>query len=158
MRFSIFFLLPMSFFMLLWGLLSSSKEPMGVSEDFRSSNLFVSTSSKILMDGVDTRELLIGKKSLSSADIQNKLRDIDDQIRELEEKKRGYLAMALRHEDQAERLQFEEHWFLEAKRHMELADENRQAASEIQKEIDRLKALRTRILQENGAGDGFEDL
>jgi hypothetical protein len=89
---------------------------------------------------------------------QAELQEIDDQIRELEDMKRGFLAKMLRHQDQAERLQFRERYYLEARRHMELAEENRQAAEQIQVEIDRLKQRRRQILEKNGAGDGFEDL
>jgi hypothetical protein len=91
--------------------------------------------------------------------------DIDEQILELENMKRGYIAKALRHEDQAERMQFENSMWLEARRHWELAAENRQMAARIQVEIDRLKAKRLQILRENGdtmlpakGGDGFEDI
>lgn len=90
--------------------------------------------------------------------IQAELQDIDDQIRELEEIKRGYEAMALRHLDQAQRQQFRDRYYLEAKRHFELAEENEQAAEAVQVEIDRLKKRRRQILQQNGAGDGFEDI
>jgi hypothetical protein len=96
-------------------------------------------------------------KSVES-NTQAELQEVDDQIRELEDMKRGFLAKALRHQDQAERLQFRERYYLEARRHMELAEENRQAAEQIQVEIDRLKLRRRQILEKNGAGDGFEDL
>jgi len=89
---------------------------------------------------------------------QAELQRIDDQIRELEEMKRGFVAKALRHEDQAERLQYKDRYYLESRRHLELADENRQAAAEVQREIDRLKERRRQLLTKYGAGDGFEDL
>ncbi len=96
---------------------------------------------------------------------QENVADIDNQILELERMKRGYEAKALRHEDQAERLQFDHDTWLEAKRHMQLADENREMAKRIQAEIDRLKARRLEILRQNGdntlppeGGDGFEDI
>ncbi len=90
--------------------------------------------------------------------VQLQLQEIDDQIRELEEIKRGFEAKALRHLDQAQRKQFRERYYLEAKRHFELAEENEQAAEAVQVEIDRLKKRRRQILQQNGAGDGFEDI
>lgn len=97
--------------------------------------------------------------------LQAMVADIDDQILQLEELKRGYIAKALRHEDQAERMQFEHDYYLEAKKHMELAAENREMAARIQVEIERLKEKRLRILRENGdtllppkGGDGFEDI
>jgi hypothetical protein len=97
------------------------------------------------------------QKPMSKKDAAE-LQEIDDQIRELEEIKKGFEAKALRHIDQAQRQQFKDRYYLEAKRHMELADENQQAADEVQREIDRLKARRRQILERNGAGDGFEDL
>ncbi len=97
---------------------------------------------------------------------QLEIQDIDNQIQELEGIKRGYESKAIRHEDQAERLQFENDNFLEAKRHMELADENWEMAARIQLEINVLKKRRMLILRQNGegerlpppGGDGFEDL
>lgn len=89
---------------------------------------------------------------------QAELQEIDDQIRELEGIKRGFISKALRHEDQAERMQYQNKYYLEARRHFELAEENRRAADQVQVEIDRLKARRRQILQKHGAGDGFEDL
>jgi hypothetical protein len=97
------------------------------------------------------------QKPLSSK-TQAELQEIDDQIRELEEMKRGFLAKALRHEDQAQRQQFKERYYLESRRHLELAEENRRAAAQVQLEIDRLKQRRRQILEKHGAGDGFEDL
>jgi len=79
--------------------------------------------------------------------VQEQVADIDDQILELQEMKRGFEARALRHEDQAERLQFDPKWNLETRRHLQLADENRQKAARVQKEIDRLKAKRAKLLQ-----------
>src|SRR3990167_10366818 len=70
---------------------------------------------------------------------------IDQEIERLEEVKRGYEAKALRHENQAERLQFDGQTYLETRRHLELADENRQKAAEVQKEIDRLRAERAKL-------------
>jgi len=92
------------------------------------------------------------------SDVVAELQDIEDQILELEDIRRGFIGKALRHEDQAERLQFRDRYYLEARRHMELAEENRKAAAQVQVEIDRLKERRRQILQKHGAGDGFEDL
>ena len=61
--------------------------------------------------------------------------------------KRGYESRALRHENQAERLQFEDQAYLETRRHNQLADENRAKAAAVQKEIDRLEAEKKRLLQ-----------
>ena len=88
---------------------------------------------------------------------QKQIALIDDQIRELEEMKRGYESRALRHQDQALRLQFNQEWNLEVRRHLELADANLEKAAMVQKEIDRLKEKRKQLLEEQGAPD-FEDL
>jgi hypothetical protein len=81
---------------------------------------------------------------------QENLVDIDAQILDLEQLKMGYEAKALRHEDQAARLQFDHETWLEARRHMQLTDHNRKLVAEIQIEIDRLKVRRLEILRQNG--------
>jgi len=62
-------------------------------------------------------------------------------------------------------MQFEDRTWLEARRHWQLAEENREMAARIQVEIDRLKVRRLEILRRNGentlppkGGDGFEDI
>jgi hypothetical protein len=87
---------------------------------------------------------------LFAANANQDLLEIDAKIKELTEMKRGYEAKALRHENQAERLQFEDRALLETRRHLQLADENRQKAARIQEEIDKLKAQREIILRKNG--------
>lgn len=79
--------------------------------------------------------------------IQAQIVEIDRQISELENLKRGFEARALRHEDYAQRLQFEDRAMLETRRHNELADENRAKADRVQQEIDRLQAERRKLLQ-----------
>ena len=74
-----------------------------------------------------------------------KVQQIDEQIQELEDMKRGFEAKALRHEDQADRLQFDDQTYLEMRRHNQLAAENRAKAAAVQKEIDRLKAERAKL-------------
>ena len=58
---------------------------------------------------------------------------------ELEEKKKGYEAKAIKHANQGDRLQFVQGELQTAKRHWKLAKENRKIAEKIQKEIDALK-------------------
>ena len=70
---------------------------------------------------------------------------IDRQIEELTRLKRGYEAKASRHEDQAERLQFEDRSTLEARRHVQLAAENREKASILQQEIDKLSLEKAKL-------------
>lgn len=74
------------------------------------------------------------------------VQQIDQQIQELEEMKRGFEARALRHEDQADRLQFDDQTYLETRRHNQLAAENRAKAAAVQKEIDRLQAEKNKLL------------
>ena len=89
--------------------------------------------------------------------MQKEIALIDEEILELEKMKRGYEARALRHQDQAIRLQFNQEWNLEMRRHLELADENLEKAALVQKEIDRLNIRRKQLIEELGAPD-FEDL
>lgn len=101
-----------------------------------------------------------------SKQAQEQIQQIDQQILQLEEIKRGYEAKAIRHEEQVERLQFQDQAYLEMRRHQELADENWEMAARVQEEINRLKKQRMLILRQNGeggrlpppGGDGFEDI
>lgn len=72
---------------------------------------------------------------------------IDEQIAELEEIKMGYEARALRHEDYAEYLQFDQEAVLETRRHLQLAEENRAKAERVQAEIDKLEARKQKLLR-----------
>ncbi len=76
-----------------------------------------------------------------SAEIQK----IDSEIEELQRMKRGYDARALRHENQAEYLQFDQQAVLETRRHLQLADENRNKAALIQERIDQLNARKLKL-------------
>jgi hypothetical protein len=77
----------------------------------------------------------------TSPDVQK----IDSEIEQLEEMKRGYESRALRHENQAEYLQFNQQAVLETRRHLQIASENRNKAAAVQKQIDRLKAKRAKL-------------
>lgn len=70
---------------------------------------------------------------------------IDVEIQELEEMKRGYEAKALKHDDTATYLQFDTEAVLETRRHIQLAEENRNKAALVQERIDRLKARRAEL-------------
>lgn len=83
--------------------------------------------------------------NLASSQKEMQIQQIDQQIQELEDMKRGYEAKALRHEDQADRLQFNDQTYLETRRHIQLADENRAKAAAVQKEIDRLQTERAKL-------------
>lgn len=95
---------------------------------------------------------------LTATTKSTEIEQINAQIEQLEDEKMGYEAAALRHEDQAERMQFENRMVLETRRHLELAQENREKAAIIQKEIDQLKARKKVILQKLSPPDGFEDI
>ena len=79
--------------------------------------------------------------------IQQQVNEIDYHIAELQEMKRGYESRALRHENQAEYLQFEQQAVLETRRHLQLAEENRRKAAEVQQKIDQLEAQKMRLLK-----------
>ncbi len=81
-----------------------------------------------------------------STAVQEKIKAIDLQIQDLEDMKRGFESRARRHDDQAQRLQFEDRAVLETRRHQELADENRAKARRVQEEIDRLQAKKQKLL------------
>ena len=82
---------------------------------------------------------------------QDQIEQIDAQIKELKEMKRGYNARAIRAEDQADRLQFEDHFVLETRRYYRIAEENRAKAAKIQEEIDRLEAQESRAVKKSSA-------
>ena len=84
--------------------------------------------------------------SLALSQKETLINQIDAQIQELEEMKRGFEARATFHEDQANRLQFDDQTYLETRRHNQLADENRAKAAATQKEIDRLEAEKAKLL------------
>ena len=92
-----------------------------------------------------------------STQVESQIQSIDAQIKELQDKKRGFEAKALRHQDQAERLQFENRNFLEAKRHMELAEENREKANFIQMQIDKLKEKKKTLLTSTSGLFSYEN-
>ena len=85
--------------------------------------------------------------SISLSQKESQIQQIETQIQELEEIKRGYESKVAIHEDQASRLQFDDQTYLETRRQNQLAEENRAKATAIQKEIDRLKAERAKLLK-----------
>jgi hypothetical protein len=76
-----------------------------------------------------------------------RIQQINQQIEELQEMKRGFEARALRHESQAEYLQFDDQTYLETRRHNQLAAENRAKAAAVQEQIDRLQAEKQKLQQ-----------
>ena len=79
--------------------------------------------------------------------IDFQIQQIDQEISELKDMKRGYEAKALRHENLGETRQFESEYTLETRRHYQLAEQNRQIAKKIQTDIDRLEEKKKAILQ-----------
>ncbi len=73
------------------------------------------------------------------------VQQINAQIEELQEIKRGYEARALRHEDQAIYLQFNDKALLEQRRHIQIAQDYRAKAARVQIEIDQLKEQRDKL-------------
>ncbi len=73
------------------------------------------------------------------------LQKIDTELQQLEEMKRGYESRALRHDDMATYLQFDSEAVLETRRHLQLAEENRNKAALVQERIDRLKAKKEQL-------------
>ncbi len=85
--------------------------------------------------------------SATLAQKESQARLIDLQIQELQEKKLGFEAKVVRHENLADRLQFNDEIYLETRRHIQLVDENRIKAEAVQQEIDRLQAEKELILK-----------
>lgn len=78
----------------------------------------------------------------------NQIERIDQQIEQLREMKRGYESHAIRAQDQADRLQFEDHFVLETRRYYRIADQNREKAEKVQEMIDRLEAEKEELLNQ----------
>lgn len=83
----------------------------------------------------------VGHTASNAVEIQK----IDSQIQQLQEMKRGYEGRALKHENMAEYLQFDQQAVLETRRHLQLAEENRNKASLVQEQIDRLNAKKQQL-------------
>jgi len=84
---------------------------------------------------------LAGHAMSRSEEIQH----IDTEIAQLQDVKRGYEARALRHENLAEYLQFDQQAYLETRRHWQLAEENRNKAALVQRKIDLLEARKAKL-------------
>jgi hypothetical protein len=82
--------------------------------------------------------------SISKAN-KSEIAALDKKIAELEEMKKGYEAAAIKHANQAERLQFIEGQLQVAKKHWKLADENKKIAAKIQGQIDELKMRKAKL-------------
>lgn len=89
-----------------------------------------------------------GASSLMALSSKNaeEIARIDSQIEELQRMKRGFESRALRHDSQAEYLQFDDQAYLETRRHWQLAEENRIKAAKVQEEIDKLQVRRQQLV------------
>ena len=85
----------------------------------------------------------VGHAASNAGEIQK----IDGQIEQLQEMKRGYEGRALKHENMAEYLQFDQEAVLETRRHLQLAEENRNKAALVQEQLDRLNAKKKQLLE-----------
>ena len=77
-----------------------------------------------------------------SKKVTKKSSTIDEEIKYLEDVKRGYEAKATMYADRAQELQFEEDRLQDAKRYWRLSDLNKKAAEEVEKEIETKKKQR----------------
>jgi len=74
-----------------------------------------------------------------TANYPEELQELDNKMEELRALKRGFESRAIRAEDQADRMQFEDRYALEARRYYQIAADNREKAEKIQMEIDKLE-------------------
>ncbi len=75
------------------------------------------------------------------------IEQIDERIEELKEMKRGFEGKAIRAENQAERMQFEDRYLLETRQYFRVAEENRRKAELAQEEIDRLEKKKAELFE-----------
>ncbi len=87
---------------------------------------------------------------------QEELAQIDEEIKKLEDLRDRRLSAAARAEDQGMRWQFMQNQKQEAKRAFQRADDNRQAAKELQERIDALKKRRTYLVEDHKEADAHK--
>lgn len=90
--------------------------------------------------------LVLGWMSGAVSQKQAEVEQIDSRIEELKEVKRGFEGKAIRAENQAERMQFEDQFILETRQYFKAAEENRRKAQLVQEEIDRLEKKKAELL------------
>jgi hypothetical protein len=98
-----------------------------------------------LIDKKEKGSQLFAKASLEEPLIE--IQKIDAEIKELEDMKRGFEARALTHENFAEYLQFEQQAVLETRKHIQIAQENRNKAAMVQERINRLNEKKQQLLK-----------
>ncbi len=109
---------------------------------------FLTMGMFVLVFGIFGISKTFSNNTKSQANIyqSQEIKDIDSKITELEEMKRGYEARAIKHKNQAQRLQFVNGELQTAKRHWQLAEENTRIATRIQHQIDDLKVQRQDLI------------
>lgn len=88
---------------------------------------------------------------------QEKIAQIDTNIKKLTNLKNLELAKAARAQDQGDRLQFNSNNTLDARRYWQEAETSREIADRYQLEIDKLKAQKAAIQKEHGIEIPTED-
>lgn len=90
-----------------------------------------------------------GVESARVIDPRSELEHIDASIKTLAEERDRFLAAAAREEDKGMRWQFMQDQKQEAKRAFQRADANKEAAAQVQAQIDALNARRMQLLKDN---------
>jgi ribosomal protein L9 len=85
---------------------------------------------------------------ISASTSEKRIHFLTGKITELKEIKRGFIAKALMHENQAQRLQFINGEELEAKKHAILASKYRLASKKVQQVINQLKKEKCTLCKE----------
>lgn len=80
-------------------------------------------------------------------DCRTKIEEIDREIQYLEDLKRGLDGRAIRYENQAQRLQFDQEQLIEAKRFWNMAEQNKKASAELEQKIKEKRIERQHILE-----------
>lgn len=80
--------------------------------------------------------------------LDQQIQQIDQEIAELEDMKRGYEARAIRHENLGQMMQTDSEYTLETRRHYQIAEQNREIAAKIQVDIDQLQAKKQALLKQ----------
>ncbi len=88
-----------------------------------------------------------GVLALQKSSWEKEVEQIDRQIEDLTDRKKGLESQALRHENQAQRLQFRQGELSTARKHWKIADQKRAKAAKIQKKIDKLEEKKKQIIR-----------
>lgn len=92
---------------------------------------------------------------IASTDWQEELKQIDEEVEQLEDLKNRYRASETRHRDEASRWQFQ-NLKQESRRAYQQADLDREMQNQIQKRIDYLQTRREEILKEHPESNGIQ--